>query len=61
MKQDFVNLIYPEKAVGCEVLLRQGENVVVLGASTERRHLVVEKNNFTINMPHHYLEPEGGS
>ena len=61
LKQDFVNLIYPEKAGGCEVLLRQGENIVVLGASTKRRHLVVEKNNLTINMPHHYLELKGGS
>ena len=61
LKQDFVNLIYPEKAGGCEVLLRQGENIVVLGASTKRRHLVVEKNNLTINVPHHYLELKGGS
>ena len=61
LKQNLVHLICPEETGGCEVLLRQGENVVVLGASTERRHLVVEKNNLAINMPHHYLELEGGS
>ena len=43
------------------MLLRQGENVVVLGASTKRGHLVVERNNHAIHVPHHYLELRGGS
>ena len=61
MKQNLVHLICPEETGGSEVLLRQGENVVVLGASTKRGHLVVERNNHTIHVPHHYLELRGGS
>ena len=45
----------------CEVLLRQGESVVVLGASTKRGHLVVERNNHTIHVPHTFLELRGQS
>ena len=61
LKQNLVHLICPEETGGCEVLLRQGENVVVLGASTKRGHLVVERNNHAIHVPHHYLELRGGS
>ena len=53
--------LFTEEDGGCEVLLRQGENVVVLGASTKRGHLVVERNNHTIHVPHHYLELRGQS
>ena len=48
--------LFPEETGGNEVILREGENVVVLGASTRRGHLVVERNNHTIHVPHHYLE-----
>ena len=44
-----------------EVLRRQGESVVVLGASTKRGHLVVERNNHTIHVPHTFLELRGQS
>jgi len=47
---------FPEETGNNEVILREGENVVVLGASTRRGHLVVERNNHTIHVPHHYLE-----
>ena len=43
------------------MLLRQGESVVVLGASTKRGHLVVERNNHTIHVPHTLLELRGQS
>ena len=43
------------------MILQAGESVLVLGASTRRGHLVVERNNHTIHVPHHYLELRGGS
>ena len=42
-------------------MLRQGENVVVIGASQLRGHLVVERNNHTLHVPYHYLELRGHS
>jgi hypothetical protein len=39
-----------------EALLIKGESVVVIGASTRRGHLVVEKKNHTIHVPFQYLE-----
>ena len=44
-----------------EVILEAGEAVVVLGASTRRGHLVVERNNHTIHVPYQYLELRGHS
>ena len=41
-------------------LLRAGESVVVLGASTKRGHLVVERSNHTLHVPYHYLELRPG-
>jgi len=37
-------------------LLQKGEHVVVIGASTRRGHLVVEKNNSTLHVPFQFLE-----
>lgn len=42
------------------MLLRAGESVVVLGASTKRGHLVVERSNHTVHVPYHYLELRPG-
>ena len=44
-----------------EMILQAGESVLVLGASTIRGHLVVERNNHTIHVPHQYLELRGHS
>ena len=44
-----------------EMILQAGESVLVLGASTRRGHLVVERNNHTIHVPHQYLELRGHS
>ena len=44
-----------------EIILQAGESVLVLGASTRRGHLVVERNNHTIHVPHQYLELRGHS
>ena len=49
-------VIFSEDNGGNDVILRQGENVVVIGASTRRGHLVVEKSNHTIHVPYHFLE-----
>jgi len=50
----FMKKTFPEE-IG-ESLLKKGENVVVVGASTKRGHLVVEKNNSAIHVPFQYLE-----
>ena len=44
-----------------EMILQAGESVLVLGASTRRGHLVVERNNHTIHVPYQYLELRGHS
>lgn len=51
-----MRISFPEDNGGNDVILRQGENVVVIGASTRRGHLVVEKSNHTIHVPYHFLE-----
>ena len=42
-------------------MLRAGENVTVIGASTRRGHLVVERNNHTIHVPFQFLELRAAS
>ena len=39
-----------------EVILLQGETVVVIGVSSKRGHLVVEKRNHTMHVPFHHME-----
>ena len=39
-----------------DVVLGKGENVVVIGVSSRRGHLVVEKRNHTVHVPYHYME-----
>lgn len=34
----------------------KGETVVVIGVSSQRGHLVVEKRNHTMHVPHSYME-----
>ena len=41
--------------------MRAGESVVVIGASTRRGHLVVERNNHTIHVPFQFLELRAAS
>jgi len=39
-----------------DILLSKGESVVVIGSSSKRGHLIVEKCNHTIHIPFHCLE-----
>ena len=39
-----------------DVVLVKGETVIVIGNSTFKGYLVVEKNNHTIHVPFKYLE-----
>ena len=50
-----VYLLFSDEPPG-DALLLKGESVVVIGASTRRGHLVVEKKNHTIHVPFQYLE-----
>ena len=34
----------------------KGENIVVIGASHQRGHLIVEKRNHTFHVPFHLLD-----
>lgn len=49
---------FPEEGIS-DIILRAGENVIVIGASTRRGHLVVERNNHTIHVPYEFLELRG--
>ena len=55
LDKDDLNFIFSEETSG-ESLLLKGENVVVIGASTKRGHLVVEKNNTAIHVPFQFLQ-----
>ena len=55
LDKDDLNFIFSEETSG-ESLLMKGENVVVIGASTKRGHLVVEKNNTAIHVPFQFLQ-----
>ncbi|TRY68528.1 hypothetical protein TCAL_13103 [Tigriopus californicus] len=46
---------YPDNGKG-DILLLKGDAIVVLGVSTRRGHLIVEKMNQTLHVPFHYLE-----
>ena len=39
-----------------EVVLHQGESVMVIGVSAKRGHLIVEKRHHTVHVPFQYLE-----
>ena len=39
-----------------EIELMRGEQVIVIGHSSLKGHLVVERNNHTIHVPFRYLE-----
>ena len=55
-----LRLACAEESLG-EAVLRAGENVTVIGASTRRGHLVVERNNHTIHVPFQFLELRAAS
>ncbi|CAB4054769.1 DACHS [Lepeophtheirus salmonis] len=39
-----------------DILIKKGESVIVIGVSTRRSHLIVEKKNHTLHVPHRFLE-----
>lgn len=47
--------IFPDNGKG-DIVLLKGDPIVVLGVSTRRGHLIVEKMNQTLHVPFHYLE-----
>ena len=52
-------MLFADETVPSEMRLGKGETVVVIGASPRRGHLVVEKRNHTIHVPHSHLELRG--
>ena len=54
-------MLFADETVPSEMRLGKGETVVVIGASPRRGHLVVEKRNHTIHVPHSHLELRGNS
>ncbi|XP_022237040.1 unconventional myosin-Vb-like [Limulus polyphemus] len=50
-----IKMNFPEDGSG-EVQLLKGETVVVVGASQQRGHLLVEHKSHTIHVPYQYLE-----
>jgi dachs protein len=49
---------YPETddGTGRDQQLLKGETVLVVGASTKRGHLLVERNSAQLNVPYQYME-----
>lgn len=45
-----------DDAVDSSIKLAKGENVLVVGASLKRGHLIIEHGNSTFHVPHQYLE-----
>lgn len=52
----FIAFAYYAEDGNGEINLSKGENVLVVGASTKRGHLLVEHKNMTISVPYQYLE-----
>ena len=57
-KSDFElhNLIFFSDMGPSEIRLLKGETVVVIGNSSRKGYLVVERNNHTLHVPYQYLQ-----
>ena len=55
-KRDKMQLFFYFFSGTPEIELMRGEQVIVIGHSSLKGHLVVERNNHTIHVPFRYLE-----